>query len=136
MRAAVPGLNIQTWEPDGACLGLGRLGLAVVPVCAAVGQHLLVLLFLRVVEQSFDLRVRVLHDGLELGATILLRERCVGAQGLHLLATVRDDGRNLRNLVTVQAQTLAEMRGHPAGINVALEVTPVCLRGLRRIGVG
>ena len=73
------------------------LGLAVV-VSAAFSKHLLELLLLRVVENSFDLALAILHDGLCLGVAILFGKRGIGAKTLHLLLTVREDRLKLRHL--------------------------------------
>ena len=73
------------------------LGLAVV-VSAAFSKHLLELLLLRVIENSFDLALAILHDGLCLGVAILFGKLGIGAKTLHLLLTVREDRLKLRHL--------------------------------------
>ena len=103
---------------------------------AALGKHLLELLLLRVIQDRFDLAVRILHDGPHLGVAILLAERSIGAQGLHLLLASREDGRNLRHLVARQVQPLSQMRGKLLGREVAVLIARLLLRGLRRIGSG
>jgi hypothetical protein len=86
-----------------------RRSLVAVFVVVALGLHLLELLFLRVVQQSLDLAVRVLHNGLHLGAAVVLAERVVGAKGLHLLEAVSEDRLDLRYLVAAEAEPLAQM---------------------------
>lgn len=134
-KTALPGLKIQTWVPWGTHSSLRRLGLAVL-VIATLSKHLLILLLLRVVQQGLDLAVGILPDGLCLGATVLRSERAVGAQALHLLLAIGEKGRNLRHLIAGKAETLAEVRGHLVGIKVAVIVSRLRLRGLRRVGVG
>jgi hypothetical protein len=92
----------------------------VVLVRAALGKHLLELLFLRVAQQGLNLAVRILHEGLDLGVAIFLAERGVGAQGLHLLQAVGEDGLDLRHLIAGEAELLPEMRGLLAGVEGAV----------------
>ena len=96
--------------------GLGLRGLRLmVVVRAALSKHLLKLLLLLIIQDSFDLRVRILPDGPRLGVAILHAERSVGAQSLHLLLASGEDGRDLRHLIAREAQALAEMRGELVG---------------------
>ena len=100
-------------------------GLAIVLVQAALGLHLLELLLLRVVQDGFDLGVGILHQGLDLGVAIPLAERGVRAKVLHLLEAIGKDGLDLRHLIVAQSQPLAQMRGLPVGVEVAVEVPPL-----------
>lgn len=108
----------------------------VVAMLAALGKHLLKLLLLRVSEDSFNLAIRILHDGVPLGVAILLSERGVGAQSLHLLLASGEDGRDLRDLIAAQAQPFAQMRGELAGIKVAVLLAGLRGRDLRCVGSG
>jgi hypothetical protein len=114
-------------------LCLGR-SLAVVLMRATLCLHLFELLFLVVAQQRLDLAVRVLHDGLHLGAAILLVERVVGAQSLHLLEAVSEDGLDLRHLIAGEAEPLSQMSGLPAGVEGAM--LSGFSRSSRRIGIG
>ena len=113
-----------------------RRRLAIVLVRAALGLQLLELLLLCVVQHGFDFGVRVLHEGMDLGVAILLSERSIRAKDLHLLEAICKDGLDLRRLVVAQAQALAETRGLPVGVEVAVEVAVLRRCGLRPIGRG
>ena len=101
---------------------------------AALCLHLFELLFLVVAQERLDLAVRVLHDGLHLGVAILLVERVVGAQSLHLLEAVSEDGLDLRHLIAGEAEPLSQMSGLPAGVEGAM--LSGFSRSSRRIGIG
>ena len=100
---------------------------------AAVGEHLLELLLLRIVQQRFDLRLAFIEDLLCLCAAIAAREAGVCAKILHLLLPVCEDRSDLRDLVARQAELLAEMRGLPGGIDCALMIIHLRCCGLRCI---
>jgi hypothetical protein len=67
---------------------------------------------------------------------ILLCERSIGEQALHLLLAVREDRLELRHLVAAQTKSLAEMRGLFGWVDVAVMSALMRLRGLRRIRSG
>ena len=113
-------LGYRRTQSSQLCLRLRRLILAVVLVRVALSKHLLELLLLRVAQESFDLAVAILHDRLSLTVAILLAEQVVGAEGLHLLLAVSEDGLNLRYLIAGEAELLAQMRGLLAGVHGAV----------------
>lgn len=67
---------------------------------AAVGEHLIELLFLRIGQQGFNAIAAVLHHALYAGATVARSQGSVGAESLNLLLAIGDDGADLGLLRT------------------------------------
>ena len=72
-----------------------RQGLLLLAASAAVREHLLKLLLLRVSEQRFYTVAAVFDDSDDPEAAIARGEALVGAEGLNLLLAIGDDGTNL-----------------------------------------
>ena len=86
----------------------------------ALCHELLELLLLLVVEDGFDLRSTVLHDGLSLGTAVSGREGRIGAQSLHLADTIDKDGLDLRHLVLAEIQFPAEAASLAGGMSLKM----------------
>lgn len=126
------------WQRNGPLdsgLGVGlAVGLIMPAVLAALRLELLKLLLLLVVQDGFNLRLAVLHDGLRLGAAVGRSQRRIAAQGLHLLDAVGKNGLDLRHLVLAQVQLLGQSPRLPFG--VGLMHTALRSRcGLRGVGL-
>ena len=124
-------LGTASWLGLLAGLRLGLRRLLVSAVSAAVGDHLFVLLFLRVVQQGFNLDLAVLLDGLHFGVAIFWSQRSVGLKCLDLLLAVGQDGLDLGDLIAVEAKLFAQVCGLLVRIH---RVARPCL--LRRLGCG
>ena len=79
---------------------LGRLLWLLLPLLllaagAAVGEHLLKLLLLRVGQQGFNAVAAVLHHSLHAGAAVARGEGLVGAESFNLLLPIGNDGPDL-----------------------------------------
>src|SRR3954468_10941337 len=99
---------------------------------AALLHHFFELLLLGVIQHSFDLVLAVLHDCMRLGPAVLLRERTVTAQRLHLLSAILQHGLDLCYLLVGQIEFLAKMPRHAIGIWRMMGTRLIVLRGLCR----
>ncbi len=75
---------------------------------AAVSEHLLELLLLRICQQSFDAVAAVVHNSLHAGTAVARSEALVGAEDLNLLLAIGDDGPDLGNLLAAEAELPGE----------------------------
>ena len=107
-----------------------------VAVRATLGKHLFELLLLRIIQCSFQFALAILHDGPCLCVAILWGERGVGAKALHLLPAIREDRRNLRHLIAVESEPLAQVCGLLSRIERAVLAARLRLPGLRSVRDG
>jgi hypothetical protein len=80
--------------------------------------HLIVLLFLIVVQHRFDLGIAVLPETPHFCPALLLGKRAVVVDALHLLLPIGQDRQNLSFLVVGKIQPLAESVDLLLGIGV------------------